>query len=256
MKNILSILLFAVYAVSATPVASDLQKAAVEKRLEKRGAILTGQWQTESEANGYYTLFADLWGAGSGTGSQSSQVTKTTGTTVSWWTKYSWSGGPYNVKSYSSISLNTGLNKQLSAIKSIPSTWHWSYTQATNVVADVSYDLWLSNSAGGSHTYEVMVWLSARGGAGPAGSQIATVTVNGGSWKLYRGTVGNWTVFSFVTNQGELTNFSQDLKPFFNLLSSSYGVPKTSYFVGAGAGTEPFTGTATLTTSAYSMAVN
>ena len=67
------------------------------------------------------------------------------------------------------LGINNNLGKSLSSISSIPTTWDWTYTTATDVVADVSYDLWLSNTAAAgtansASTFEVMVWLSARGG--------------------------------------------------------------------------------------------
>ncbi len=59
------------------------------------------------------------------------------------------------------LDLRVGLGKSISTIKSIPVTWTWSYSSASSgLVADVSYDLWLSNvaSSGGASstsTYEV-----------------------------------------------------------------------------------------------------
>jgi len=100
-----------------------------------------------------------------------------------------------------------------------------------------------------------MIWLSTRGGAGPAGSQIGTVTVNGVSWKLFKGVVSTWTVFSFVAST-ELTGFVQDLKSFFTYLSASQGVSSASYLVAIQAGTEPFIGSATLTTTGYTVKIN
>lgn len=84
---------------------------------------------------------------------------------------------PENVDA--NLGLNTGLNKQLSAITSIPTAWYWTYTSASSaLVADVSYDMWLSTSSGGSSSDEIMIWLSTRNGAGPAGSLLTTATVS------------------------------------------------------------------------------
>jgi xyloglucan-specific endo-beta-1,4-glucanase len=80
----------------------------------------------------------------------------------------------------SNVALNSGLNKRLSAISSIPTGWYWTYSSASsNLVSNVAYDLWLSTSSGGSNTDEIMIWLSSRGGAGPIGSQITTASVRG-----------------------------------------------------------------------------
>ncbi|KAJ7284645.1 endoglucanase-1 [Mycena rebaudengoi] len=100
-----------------------------------------------------------------------------------------------------------------------------------------------------------MVWLSTRGGAGPAGSQIGTANVNGVTWKLFKGTVSTWTVFSFVA-PNEITNFNSDLKGFLTFLTTNQGVPSSQFLVQAQAGTEPFIGSATLTTNSYSISIN
>jgi len=230
--------------------------------IEKRGTVLSGQWDTESELNGMYTLYNDLWGMSSATsGSQSTQETSASGTSVAWETTWNWEGASSQVKSYANLGINNNLGKTLSSISSIQTTWDWTYTSAENVVADVSYDLWLSNNpapgtANSASTYEIMIWLSARGGAGPVGSQVATANVAGTSWALHQGTVENWTVFSFVA-PSEITSFSADLMDFFNYLVQNNGVSASSnYFTGGGAGTEPFTGSATLTTTALSIVVN
>jgi len=238
--------------------ASPLLASPVE--LQKRGNLLQGQWDSESELSGMYTLYNNLWGESAATsGSQTTQETSASGTSVAWETTWNWAGGSSSVKSYANLGLNTNLGKPLSAISSIPSTWQWTYTAAENVVADVSYDLWLSNSAtpgtaNSASTYEVMIWLSARGGAGPVGGQVATANVAGTSWALHQGTVENWTVFSFVAPE-EITSFSADLLDFFDYLVQNFGVSTSNFFSGGGAGTEPFTGSATLTTTSLSMQV-
>lgn len=40
-------------------------------------------------------------------------------------------------------------------------------------------------------------------------------SINGVTWKLFKGTVKTWTVFSFVASK-EITSFKQDLKPFLS----------------------------------------
>ncbi|KAG6918564.1 hypothetical protein DXG01_013363 [Tephrocybe rancida] len=249
-RNKMKFLLFLLplSAVFATPVDQP-------HVLEKRGAVLTGQFASESELGGRFVLENNLWGQSSATsGSQSSQVTSTNGNSVAWHTTYTWAGD-------ANLDLRVGVGKSLASIQSIPSAWSWTYSSASSgLVADVSYDLWLSANSGStgassSSTFEVMVWLSTRGGAGPAGSQIGTASVNGVTWKLFKGTVSTWTVFSFVAPT-EITNFNSDLKPFFNFLISNQGVPSSQFLVQAQAGTEPFIGSATLTTTSYSIAIN
>jgi len=123
--------------------------------------------------------------------------------------------------------------------------------------------MWLSSTsqqgggASSTSTYEIMVWLSTRGGAGPAGSQVATATINGESWNVYKGDVSNWVDFSFVrANGSEATSYSADLLSFFTYLVQNQGVPSSSFLNQLQSGTEPFTGSATLTTTYYSVAIN
>lgn len=89
-----------------------------------------------------------------------------------------------------------------------------------------------------------MIWLGAIGGAGPissSGSPIATPSIGGVSWKLYKGPNGSTTVFSFVATS-EQTNYSGDIKAFFTYLVNSQGFPSSQYLLSIGAGTEPFDG--------------
>jgi xyloglucan-specific endo-beta-1,4-glucanase len=104
-----------------------------------------------------------------------------------------------------------------------------------------------------------MVWLAAYGGAGPisaTGSAVATVTIGSYSFKLYKGTNGATTVFSFVATS-TVTSFSGDINLFFKYLTTSQGVPSSYYITSLQAGTEPFSGeSAVFTTSAYSISVS
>lgn len=134
---------------------------------------------------------------------------------------------------------------------------HINSYSTTSIVADVAYDMFLSSSASGSNEYEIMVWLAALGGAGPissTGSPIATTNINGVTWKLYKGPNGSMTVYSFVA-ESTVTSFSGDMLAFFTYLINNQGLSSSLYLIDVQAGTEPFTGTAKLTTSSYSAVV-
>ena len=149
-------------------------------------------------------------------------------------------------------------SKPLSQLSSIPTTWKYSYT-GSNIVADVAYDSFLGTSPTASASYEVMIWLAALGGAGPissTGSPVATPTIDGVSWKLYKGPNGSMTVFSFVASS-QVTSFSGNLMDFFKYLESNQGLSSSQYLQSIGAGTEPFTGSnANFKTTAYSVTVS
>ena len=135
----------------------------------------------------------------------------------------------------------------------------YSYS-GSNIIADVSYDSFLGTSATSAASYEVMIWLSAIGGAGPissTGSPIATPTIGSTAFNLYEGPNGSMKVYSFVAQSKSVTNYSGDLMTFYKYLETNFGVSSSLYVQSIGAGTEPFTGTdAKFTTSAYSITVS
>ncbi|KIP09317.1 glycoside hydrolase family 12 protein [Phlebiopsis gigantea 11061_1 CR5-6] len=244
--------------VLASPTPTDL---------ENRASIDTsshcGQWDTVTASQ--YELLLDLWGeSGATSGSQCSNLVSLSGSTISWKTTWTWTGGS-GVKSFSNIQLNTGVNTQLSAISSMPTVWQWSQSSSGTIVADVAYDLFTSNTAGGSNTNEIMIWL-ANFNAGPisytygSNGQPVPVASNlslaGHTWNLYSGSNGANAVWSFLPTSGTITSFSGDLKTFFDYLTENEGISTSQYLVTAQAGTEPTSGSATLTTSAYSLAIN
>ncbi|KUI67255.1 Xyloglucan-specific endo-beta-1,4-glucanase A [Cytospora mali] len=228
----------------------------VVSALSARSTELCDSWDGLTE--GQYTIYQNNWGSSSATsGSQCTTFDSISGTTVVWSTSWSWAGGSSSVKSYSNVALES-VNKQLSAVSSIPSTWKWSYS-GSDLVADVSYDLWLAPTSGGTNAYEIMVWLAALGGAGPissTGSAVATPTIGGHSFKLYSGPNGDDTVYSFVATE-TIESFSGDMMDFFSYLVDNEGVSDSYYITSLQAGTEPFTGSdAVFSTSAYSLTVS
>ncbi|GAB7349733.1 hypothetical protein MBLNU459_g0469t1 [Dothideomycetes sp. NU459] len=241
-----------VYA-TAMALFAAAASAAPTSTVEKRSSIC-GQW--DSVTTGVYTLYQDLWNEAEGSGSQCSQVKSLSGSNIAWSTSWSWADNSNQVKSYANVVTKVTSTK-LSGISKIASVWDWSYT-GSNIVADVSYDIFTSATSGGSNAYEIMIWLAALGGAGPissTGSAIATVTLAGHSFKLYKGLNGSTTVFSFVA-VSEVTSFSGDIKTFLTYLINNQGLSSSQYLTSIGAGTEPFTGSsAVFTTSDYSLTV-
>ncbi|RYP52789.1 hypothetical protein DL768_002112 [Monosporascus sp. mg162] len=230
--------------------------AAPTATIGKRDTTISCDSFSSLETGGY-TIYHNNWGAANAdSGSQCTYFGSLNGDSVSWSTSWTWEGGAGQVKSYSNVALEN-VNKQLSSVSSIPSSWSWTQT-GSNLVSDVSYDLWLAPTSGGTNAYEIMIWLDASGGAGPissTGSAIATPTIAGSSWNLYSGPNGDTTVYSFVASS-TINNFNGDMMEFFNYLIENEGVDSGYYITSLQAGTEPFTGEdAVLTTSAYSISV-
>lgn len=97
--------------------------AAPSKALEPRGASQCGQYTSIS--TGTFTIATNEWGASEGSGSQCSQINSLSGSTLGWQTTWTWANNPNNVKSYTNVESSTTSCKQLSAYKTIPTTWSW-----------------------------------------------------------------------------------------------------------------------------------
>ncbi|KAI9065962.1 glycoside hydrolase family 12 protein [Trametes sanguinea] len=227
------------------------------------GAQKTLSGPNDCTAAGAYTLCQNLWGANTGVGSQSTTLLSSSGNSVSWSTTYQWSQSPNNVKSYANVYHNTAKGMQLQDIVTAPTTWQWYYQSASSdLAADVSYDIWTGvpqsgDPASAASSYEIMIWLSDRGGVGGIGNVVAqNLKLGGHTWTLKHGPNSNWDVFSFITAEGDITNFNADLNDFFQYLIDQQGVAKTQYLQAIQAGTEPFTGSGDLVTTAYSVDVS
>ncbi|KAI0088696.1 endocellulase [Irpex rosettiformis] len=212
---------------------------------------------------GSFTLCQNLWGESAGVGGQNSTLISTTGNSISWATNWTWANAPNNVKSYANVLHNTAKGVQLSAVKSAPTSWQWSYlTQSQGIRADVSYDIWFGKAQSGSpatsaSSYEIMIWLSGLGGIQPVGSQILSgLNIAGHTWNLWKGPNANWEVLSFVSANGDITDFDADLNDFFTYLVQSQGVASTQFVQAIQTGTEPFVGSADLLIRNFSVSIS
>nr|GAT58927.1 glycoside hydrolase family 12 protein [Mycena chlorophos] len=234
--------------------------------VEKRQASTSYCGQYDSVVEQPYTLYLDQWGmSGATSGSDCASITSLSGNTIAWTTTWTWTGGS-GVKSFTNINLNTGINTQLSEISSIPTVWDWSQTTSGTVVADVAYDLFTSNTAGGSNVNEIMIWM-LNSNAGPISYNysssgqpvpvVSNLSLGGYTWNLYQGSNGANVVFSFLpTSTTGITSFSADINLFLKYLTANYNVAGSQYLTTLQAGTEATSGSATLTTKAYSAVIN
>ena len=92
------------------------------------------------------------------------------------------------------------------------------------------YDIWTGVAQSGSpatsaSSYEIMIWLSGQGGIQPVGSQVESgICLAGHTWTLWKGPNANWEVLSFVSEDGDITEFDADLKEFFDYIVENQGV--------------------------------
>lgn len=113
--TLLSAILAASSMATPTPVA-----------IEKRATTMCGSWGTVATSG--YTVYHNNWGAGQATsGSQCTTFNSVSSAlSFSWSTSWTWAGGAGHVKSYSNVALEK-VNKKISEIKTIASTWTWRY---------------------------------------------------------------------------------------------------------------------------------
>jgi xyloglucan-specific endo-beta-1,4-glucanase len=97
---------------------------------------------------------------------------------------------------------------------------------STSIKADVSYDLFTSDSPGGHNVYEIMIWLENfntgpiayqynRDGVAMAAS--SNINIAGHTWVLYTGDNGYNKVFSFLPVSGPIQTFKGDIYPFLTV---------------------------------------
>ncbi|KAF9044439.1 glycoside hydrolase family 12 protein [Panaeolus papilionaceus] len=247
--KLISFVLLAPLALAAPAAEHDLAK-------RQDTSQHCGQWDVVTA--GPYSLLLDQWGkSGASSGQSCASITSLSGSTIAWKNTWNWQGGN-GVKSYTNMQLNNGLNKQLSAIKSMPATWRWSQSTSGSIVANVAFDLFTSSTVGGNNVNEIMIWLGNYN-AGPISSQYnsngtpkpvaSNVSLAGVSWNVYSGSNGSNNVYSFLPSNGAaVTSFSGDLNLFLKYLTSNRGVSSSQYIKTAQAGTEATSGSATLTT--------
>ena len=86
--------------------------------LDRRDSTVCDQFKSVSIDP--YSLLSNHWGQSDATsGLQCSTLESVHDETVAWSTEWSWEGGD-NIKSFSNIQLDSGINQQLSAITSMP----------------------------------------------------------------------------------------------------------------------------------------
>ncbi|KAJ7347291.1 concanavalin A-like lectin/glucanase domain-containing protein [Mycena albidolilacea] len=149
MRFIGTALLALALTVAATPVVEN-SEGGTQAPQTGRSCQGSSRANLSQQVKVSYVLENTLWGESAATsGSQISQVTATNGNPLTWQTTYTWTGGNSNRKSYANLGLRLSVGNTLASIASIPTIWLWTYSFASSgLVADVSYDLWLSETTG------------------------------------------------------------------------------------------------------------
>jgi hypothetical protein len=149
----------------------------------------------------------------------------------------------------------SGLPVQVSNLPSVPS--HWAVTSSPTGAYDVAYDLWFNQSpttTGQPNGTELMIWLNHRGGVQPAGSQIATVSIAGANWDIWKGPMSGWTYIAYV-RQAPADSVDLDLRQFTQDAVARGALHPAWYLIDIEAGFEIWQGGAGLATSAFSASL-
>ena len=257
-------------AAVVTAVGADAAETPERTRTTTSRSVPPAQQPCVDEPSidmGKYWINNNLWGKGSGSGSQCISAASTSGNSIAWSTRFNWSGQANTVKSYASSVLgwhwgvkrpDTGLPVQLSANRDITTKWDFEVTQEGSVTQNVSYDVWLHDKPDPTYkdqpTDELMIWLYRSNGAGPAGTKQVTVTIGDARWDVYKGVVGTWNVYSYVRTTNT-TSADLNIRDFTQDVVSRGWMSTSKFLTSVQAGTEVFTGKGQVDTTSYSVDV-
>ncbi|GAA98848.1 glycoside hydrolase family 12 protein [Mixia osmundae IAM 14324] len=262
--SLFTVIAACVLAHASSAALAPTRMAKLHKRFGfMRPALLTlnAQYAQQGDLCNGYELSTNQWGMHSGTGHQSAAFhgcSEDGG--IVWSTDWQWSGNDDQVKTYSNVQKPTG-NRPYKDYKTLSAAWQWHYAQSSAVSADVSFDIFFSTTSQPGHgvadahsKWEIMIWLSKRGPALPAGKKVAEADIKGTHWQVWLGNVENWQVLTFLNdNNSHMNDFNASLMPFIQYGIDNYKIDPSLILSGVQAGTEPFRGSALLYTSRYQL---
>jgi Glycosyl hydrolase family 12 len=127
--------------------------------------------------------------------------------------------GDGHVKTYPNAHRDFDNEPAISSLQSVTSTF--AETSPGTGIYEDAYDIWLNGIATSGST-EVMIWTENHGQV-PSGSQVATVTLDGRSWAVWR--EGTYIAFVATSN---FTSGTMNLLTFFQWIISQGWMPSNS----------------------------
>ena len=127
--------------------------------------------------------------------------------------------GDGHVKTYPNSHRDWGSEPAISSLQSVTSTF--AETSPGTGIYEDAYDIWLNGIADSGST-EVMIWTENHGQV-PSGSQVATVTLDGRSWAVWK--YGSYIAFVAGSN---FTSGTMNLLTFFQWIMSQGWIPGSS----------------------------
>ena len=127
--------------------------------------------------------------------------------------------GDGHVKTYPNSHRDWDSEPSISSLQSVTSTF--AETSPGTGIYEDAYDIWLNGIADSGST-EVMIWTENHGQV-PAGNQVATVTLDGRSWAVWKD--GSYIAFVAGSN---FTSGTMNLLTFFQWIMSQGWIPGNS----------------------------
>jgi hypothetical protein len=146
-----------------------------------QAAVYSSSAQYASWTDGTYTVYNDEWG-GHYT-YQSLWVNSASNWGV--WSQQDYTSG---VEAYPNVSRT--INKSISSLKSVSSSF--TVTDPSAGSYEAAYDIWTADNAN-----EIMIWTDVHN-VGPLGSSVGSLTLDGRTYTVYKGSNGSNNVYSFV----------------------------------------------------------
>jgi hypothetical protein len=154
--------------------------------------------------NGEYRVSNNVWGSGEGVGVQCLDIdlessyfklvssTHNSSGVASYpfiYKGYHWGG--YTNLDYNPFPIIVG------EISTAPFTWIIDTTGVTGTW-NAAFECWFSTSGKTApDAAELMIWINYGGGAGPAGSRVATLDIGGYTWDVYFTVFTNWNYIAY-----------------------------------------------------------
>ena len=213
-----------------------------------------------SVMEGQYNVMNNIWGSCSGVGEQCIEVDPCS--TYFQVTYSTHTGGC--VASYPAVykgchwgwrTIDSNLPARVRTLIDVPFSWSVNTGGATGTW-NVAMDVWFSVTGNGTPSgAELMIWLRANGGAGPAGTRVASnVNIGGTTWDVY---FADWAIWDYIAYKkvNPADNVSLNLKDFIDDSVSRGFVSHLWYLEAIEAGFEIWSNGTGLTTNSFSTSV-
>jgi hypothetical protein len=132
----------------------------------------------------------------------------------------------------------------------------WSTKQVSSGAYNVAFDLWTNSqptTSGQPNGSEIMIWLSSRGEAQPAGSKVARVRIAGASWEVWRMRMSDWSYIAYRRVRGVRSVTNLNLLSFIKDSVRRGSTSRKWYLIAAEAGFEIWKGGEGLGTRSFSV---